>query len=396
MSNGVSGIVGGVGVMDGVYDELRVVNSGVAEDDMESCGEAHVDRDDDDVGGRPRCDGEIPPLLYKPRFGMLMALEEASRSREDVDASRGSGAYNTSSSPLPSASSASPRPVGPTMARMMSTRCCMMRPSWEPWVFPWAAAAPGRKQKSRASSNKMSWAAVGADCDDCARPSIPRMCLASTKTAAVGNTFASRWSGSGAETGAWPRLELESGGVRGPVRCGASVAEEEVAEEGDDADGDEVVEDECVPTPPGNVNTVLLSRRSSRSARAWFRWWLQEVATRRQLRRASCSTCAEAVRAASPVLLSLSRTRMRVPRKARWSEISSTVVGRVDEGTLCVCVHVSSFCCSLASAIRRSDVDISGASAELSRRWSSSCTLANSQWGVCCVWSWFDGIPPCA
>lgn len=73
-----------------------------------------------------------------------------------------------------------------------------------------------------------------ADCDDHARWSLPRMCLASTKTAAIGNTLSSRWNESGAEKEAWPRLDAESGVVWGPFCGGTSAAEDEVTEKGDE------------------------------------------------------------------------------------------------------------------------------------------------------------------
>lgn len=163
MSNGVSGSMVAIGVMDGAYSELCGVHSGVAGDDMESCDGALVDRDDDAVCGMLGCIGKTPPLSYRSKLGMLMTFEQASRSREDVDAGRGSEAYK-SSSPSPSASSKPLRPFGPTMARITSTRCCIVRPSLEPWVLlftcPWATStvddAVLPKQRSVASSNKMS------------------------------------------------------------------------------------------------------------------------------------------------------------------------------------------------------------------------------------------------
>lgn len=195
MSNGLSGIMGGISVMDEPYSELCGVHSGVAGDDMESCD--------------------------------------------------GASEANISSSPLPVASSASLWPVGPTMARIISTNCWMVRPRLEPWTSlltvpratSGACGAGLRKQGSSASSNNISWsmssgrcsslgAAVEADCDGCVLAPIPRICRASTKTAAIGNTFSNRWNGSGATNEAWPRLGLERGGVRMSVRGGASVAEE--------------------------------------------------------------------------------------------------------------------------------------------------------------------------
>jgi hypothetical protein len=44
---------------------------------------------------------------------------------------------------------------------------------------------------------------------------------------------------------------------------------------------------------------------------------------------------------------------MRVPRKAKWSETSSAVVGMADAGTLYLCDHASSHCVTLNSDVLR-------------------------------------------
>ena len=118
-------------------------------------------------------------------------------------------------------------------------------------------------------------------------PCMPRICLASIKTAAVGNTLARRWMG----RGAWPDIWLDC--VKRPLLCGASTTEEAAVEklrgEGEEVDdGRDLFAVEC-------VGVALPSNRSSRSTSASSKSGLQYVAIKRQLSRASYKTCVAVV-----------------------------------------------------------------------------------------------------